>query len=669
MQIGNNQVCRGLCFSPSNYLTRKVSFMDFSALFSPIKAGNLEISNRFVVPPMGTNHANSDGTVSKRNIEYWKTRARGGWGLIIVEVTAIDPLGKAIPYQLGLWDDKFIEGFLQATEAVHKYGSKIAVQLHHAGRQTYSSVIGDQPVAPSSIACPVCKEVPRELTREEIYGLIDKFGDAALRARESGFDLVEIHGAHGYLIAQFMSPHSNKRVDEFGGSFYNRMRFPLEVIRNVRRKVGGGFPLSFRFSAEERVTGGRGLEESLAVSRLLEKAGVNVLDVSVGSYGSMQYIFATPELPPGHSLPLAAAVKTAVKIPVIAVGRFNEPVLAETAVKAGKADLIAWGRQSLADPELPNKVAAGNLEDIAPCIACNQGCAGYLFDPDKLLVSCLVNPFCGREVAVKIKPTPKGKKVVVVGAGPGGLETSWVAAACGHRVVLYEKEAVAGGQWRIGAIPPAKQAIAAAISYYLRMCQKYGVKLRLNTGATPELILSENPDVVVLATGSEPDIPLIKGIEDPRVVAAPKVLEGEVRVGPRVLVIGGGLVGCETADYLSEQGHEVTIVEALPEIAKDVQEVVRFFLLKRLKKYEVRVETEARVRECSGSGIIADQRGRELRLEGYDHIVTATGVRSVRNLEEQLQGKVAELYIIGDASSPRKAIDAIEEGAFLAVKL
>lgn len=643
--------------------------MSFPALFSPLKVGTLELPNRFVVPPMGTNHANGDGTVSERNIAYWQTRAKGGWGLIIVEVTAIDPLGKAIPYQLGIWEDKFIDGLRRATEAVHQYGAKIAVQLHHAGRQTYRSVIGARPVAPSAVSCPVCKEIPRGLTKEEIYALIEKFGDAAWRAREAGFDMVEIHGAHGYLIAQFMSPNANKRVDEFGGSFENRMRFPLEIIRNVRRKVGRGFPLSFRFSAEERILGGRDLEESLAVARLVESAGIDVLNVSVGAYGSMEYIFATPELPPGHSLPLAAAVKKAVKIPVIAVGRFNEPVLAENAVQTGKADLIAWGRQSLADPELPNKVAAGQIEEISPCIACNQGCVGYMFDPDKLLVSCLVNPFCGREVEMKIEPAHKKKKIVVVGAGPGGLEFAWVAAACGHEVVLYEKEAVAGGQWRVGAIPPSKQTIAAAIVYYLRMCQKYGVKLKMETEATVERILAGNPDTVVLATGGEADFPPLKGIDNPRVATASDVLEGNVEAGSRVVIIGGGLVGSETADFLGEQGREVTILEMLPEIAVDVQDVVRHFLLQRLYNYGVQIETETTVREITENGVKAIKNGRELHLEGYDNIIIATGARPVRALENQLQGKVSELHVIGDAAEPRKAIDAIEEGAALAVKL
>jgi NADPH-dependent 2,4-dienoyl-CoA reductase/sulfur reductase-like enzyme len=383
----------------------------------------------------------------------------------------------------------------------------------------------------------------------------------------------------------------------------------------------------------------------------------------------MEYIFATPELPPGHSLSLAAAIKETVKIPVIAVGRFNEPILAENAVQKGKADLIAWGRQSLADPELPNKLAAGQIDEISPCIACNQGCVGYLFDPERLLVSCLVNPFCGREVEMKITPAQKKKKIVVVGAGPGGLECAWVAAACGHEVILYEKKAVAGGQWRTGAIPPFKQTIATAIAYYLRMCAKYKVKLKMETEATAEQILAENPTAVVLATGGKADFPALKGLDNPRVTTAIDVLEGKIETGPRVLIIGGGLVGSETADFLGEQGRQVTILEMLPELAADVQEVVRHFLLQRLCDYGVQMETETAVREITQNGVIAFKNGQEIHLEGYDHIIIATGAQPVFALKEQLQGKIPELYLIGDAVEPRKAIDAIEEGAALAISL
>ena len=378
--------------------------MDFKILFSPVKIGNMVVPNRFVVPPMGTNLANADGTVSEEAIDYWKARAEGGWGLLIVEVTAIDPLGKAIPYQPGLWDDSFIPGFKKLVDAVHRYGAKIAVQLHHAGRQTSSQIIGKQPVAPSPIPCLVSKEMPRELSTSEVYELVEKFGDAAIRAREAGFDAVEVHGAHGYLIAQFMSPHSNKRVDEFGGSFHNRIRFPVEVMRDIRRKVGGSYPIIFRISANEKVTGGRTVDESRAAARVIESAGADALHVSIGVYGSMQYIVPPADIPPGFILSDAEEIKKAVSVPIIGVGRINDPVLAMDAILSGKADLLAWGRQSLANPDTPNKISAGLIEEISPCIACNQGCIGYIFNPEKMKATCLVNQFCGREGKMKIKP-------------------------------------------------------------------------------------------------------------------------------------------------------------------------------------------------------------------------------------------------------------------------
>ncbi|MDD2499038.1 MAG: FAD-dependent oxidoreductase, partial [Desulfitobacteriaceae bacterium] len=543
--------------------------MDFKVLFSEAKIGNMTVPNRFVVPPMGTNLANPDGTVSQEFIDYWEARAKGGWGLLIVEVTAIDPLGRAIPYQPGLWDDSFIPGFKNLVDAVHRYGAKIAVQLHHAGRQTSRSIMGSQPVAPSAVACPVSKDMPRELTTDEVYDLIEKFGDAAARAREAGFDAIELHGAHGYLIAQFMSAHSNKRVDEFGGTFYNRMRFPLEVIKNVRRKVGGSYPIIFRFSGDEKAPDGRAIDESRALARVVEEAGIDALHVSVGVYGSMQYIIPPADIPPGFILSYSEEIKKAVSLPVIGVGRINEPVLAKDAIESGKADLLAWGRQSLADPDTPNKIAAGLIEDISPCIACNQGCVGYIFNPDKMKASCLVNPFCGREGKMKIEPADKKKKVLIAGGGPGGLEAAWVAAARGHQVVLFEKDKALGGQFRVGAISPGKQNIAKAIRFYTHMGEKYGVDFRLGVEVTASQIIAEKPDVVIVATGADPSIPNIPGINNPRIITSTDVLLGLKDPGTKVLIIGGGLVGSETADLLGEHGHEVTIVEMLPEIAQD----------------------------------------------------------------------------------------------------
>ncbi len=644
--------------------------MDFKLLFSPIRIGTMEVGNRFVVPPMGTNLANPDGTVSEDLIAYWEARAKGGWGLLIVEIAGVDPLGKAIPHQLGLWDDKFIPGYKKLVDTVHRYGAKIAVQIHHAGRQTSSDILGgEEPVAPSAVPCFVSQETPRELTTEEVYQLIEKFGDAAARAREAGFDAVEIHGAHGYMVAQFMSQHTNKRVDEFGGSLYNRMRFPVEVIRDVRRKVGGSFPIIFRMSADERIVDGRNIEESKAVASIVEDAGVDAVHVSTGVYGSMQYIIPPTDVAPGFILSDAGEIKKAVSIPVIGVGRINDPVLAQQAIQTGKADLLAWGRQSLADPELPQKVAAGRIKEIQPCIACNQGCVGYIFDPNKLKCSCLVNPFCGREYKMKIEPAAQPRKVVIIGSGPGGLEAAWVAAARGHKVVLFEKEQSPGGQFRVGAIPPAKQDLTKAINYYTYMGKKYGVDFRFGTQAGIEQVLAENPDVVIVATGGEPSIPDIPGIDHPQVATANDVILGKIDVGKKALIIGGGLVGCETADLLGEHGHEVTLVEALPEIAEDVQESVKHFLLLRLKRHEVRIETNTSVKEILQDGVNVEKDGQEMQLTGFDNIIIAVGAKPVNELQSQLEGKVPELHVIGDASKPRKAIDAIEEGASLAIML
>lgn len=643
--------------------------MHYKILFSPIKIGAMEVPNRFVVPPMGTNLANPDGTVSQEFIDYWEARAKGGFGLLIVEVTAIDPLGKAIPYQPGIWDDSFIPGFKKLTDAVHKYGAKIAVQLHHAGRQTTSPIIGAQPVAPSPVPCVVSREMPRELTTNEVYDLIKKFGDAALRARNAGFDAVEIHGAHGYLIAQFMSPYSNKRVDEFGGNFQNRMRFPVEIIKDIRRKVGGSFPIIFRMSGDEMVTGGRTIDESRAVSRVVECAGTDALHVSIGVYGSMQYIIPPADVQPGFLLSASEEIKKAVSVPVIVVGRINDPELAKDAILSGKADLLSWGRQSLADPEVPNKVASGRIDEISPCIACNQGCVGYIFNPNKIKCSCLVNPFCGREGELKIEPAHKKKKVIVVGGGPGGLEAAWISAARGHSVMLYEKENVLGGQYRVGSIAPAKQDITKAINFYTNMGRKHGVDFRLGVEANAERIMAENPDVVIVATGAKPCIPNISGVEKSNVVTSTEILLGQKVPGNKVLIIGGGLVGSETADYLAEHEHDVTIVEMLTEIGRDVQDAVRHFLFKRLDEEKVTIYTNTSVKEILPNGVTAERDGKEITLTGFDTIIIAMGAESVNYLEQELERKVPELYTIGDAIEARKAIDAIEEGARIAVKI
>lgn len=644
--------------------------MKFPLLLSPIRIGTMEVKNRFVVPPMATGLADPDGNPTEKHVTYWGARAKGGYGLLIVEATAVDPLGKGSPWdEPGIWDDKFIPKWKRVVEEVHKYGVKVALQLHHAGRQTTRNKINGQPVAPSAIPCPIGKEMPRELTTEEVYELIEKFGDAARRARDAGFDAVEVHGAHGYLIAQFMSPYTNKRIDEFGGDFMSRMKFPIEIIRSIRRKVGRDYPVIFRLSGDELVAGGRNVDDSRGVAQVMEKVGVDAIHVSAGVYASAFYIIAPSAVPPAFNVYAAEEIKKAVGIPVIAVGRINDPVLAENILETGKADMVALGRASLADPEFPNKVAAGAIEEISPCIGCMQACAGYLFDPGQPHISCLVNPFTCREDELKMEKVDNPKKVMVVGGGPGGLEAAWILAKRGHHVTLYEKENVLGGQYRIGAIPPTKQDISRAIKYYITMGKKYGVSYKLGVEVTEELIDKEKPDTVILATGGVPLIPDIKGIDNPRFVKAVEVLEGKKQVGRNVLVVGGGMVGAETADFLGEHFRKVTIIEMLPEIARDEQDAVRHFLMERLNKYGVRVLTNATVKEFLDDGVVYEKDGKEEKLTGFDTVVLAMGATSYNPLEERINGKVREVYAIGDAVRARKALEAIEEAARVAVKV
>ena len=641
----------------------------FNCLYEPISFGTLEIKNRFVVPPMGTNFGNPDGTVTDQVVDYYTARAKGGFGLIIVEVTAVDPLGKAIPNELGLWSDDLIPGMRRLTDSVHRHGGKIAVQLHHAGRQTSRAIIGDQPVAPSPIPCPVMRELPRELTTDEAFALVDKFRDAAIRAREAGFDAVEIHGAHGYLIAQFMSAASNKRLDVFGGNFAGRMRFPLEIIDRTRAALGRDFPLLFRISGDEKIHGGRSIEETKAIARLVQAHGIDAMHVSICTYGSLHWMFVPGAIPPAFNVGAAAEVKKSVSIPVITVGRINDPYLAEDIIASGKADCISFGRESLADPELPNKVRAGDTDAIAPCIACLQGCVGYLFNPAIQKISCLVNPFTGKEGSHPLTPAPVKKKVMVVGGGPGGLLCAWVAARRGHDVTCYEKNDLLGGQFRLGGIPPTKQDIITALKYYITMGERAGVRYRTGQEVTPELVLREQPDAVVLATGAVPLRPAIPGLDAAGVIDAVEVLDGKQAVSGAVLVIGGGMVGAETADFLGEQGCRVTIVEMDDAIAKAVQPGPRLYLLKRLTEHDTTVIVGATVTAFHPDGVTYRADGTTHRLDGFDAVVLALGATAHNPLEAALRGRVREIHVLGDAVKARTAIDATQEAARIAVAL
>ena len=632
--------------------------MRLNKLLSPGKIGTLELKNRFVVPPMGTNFGTYEGMVTDDMIAYYRRRAKGGFGLIIIEVTAVDRKGKAIVNEVGLWDDDQIPGFKKLMDAIHEEGSKVVVQLHHAGRQSVPPYIfNEMPEAPSRVACPMLNFPPEAMTNERVWEIIDEFGDAAVRAKKAGADGVEVHGAHGYLVAQFMSPHANKRTDEFGGDFFGRMKFPQEVFKNIRSKVGPDYPLLFRFGHDEKINGGRTLEESVMVGRMAEASGVDALDISIMTYGSLPYMSAPPAMPHGFNQFPTKVIKEGVSIPVISVGRY-EPAIAESALLNGCADFISFGRESIADPDLPNKVAEEKYDEIFPCIGCTQSCLGYLNAGGT--IRCLVNPLSGLENKVDMTPVTEPKKVLVAGAGPAGLAAAMLAAKKGHKVILAEKSAEFGGQFRLASVPPCKQDIATALRAYINHCKKNGVDMRLNTPVTEELIKEINPDAVILATGGTPLHIKLPGIDGENVMDAVDVLDNTKVPGARVLVIGGGMTGVETADYMAEHGKAVTIVEMRPDIALDEAAAPRFFLIPRLKEHGVNWEVNATVKEILPDGVIYEKSGEEHRLSGYDTIVLALGVRSCNPLEETVKAMGKEVFVIGDASKPAPANKATE---------
>ncbi|WP_234970227.1 oxidoreductase [Carboxydothermus pertinax] len=642
----------------------------FEKLLEPIQIGPMKLRNRIVMPSMVTNFAAADGAVTERFKAYHQTRAKGGVGLIIVEASYVHPTGKGFKNQLGIYKDELVPGLRKLTEAVHFYGAKIAVQLYHAGRQTTSKVTGMNVVAPSPIPCPVKQEMPEELSKEEIKELIEAFGQAARRAKEAGFDAVEIHGAHGYLLNQFLSPYSNKRTDEYGGNLENRLRFPIEVIKKVREEVGEDFPIIYRMSAEEYVAGGITLEESKVIAKKLVEVGIDAIHISGGVYESSAMIIQPAAIPQGCFIENAAAIKKAIngEVPVIVVGRIKDPVMAEEIIREGKADLVAMGRALLSDPELPRKVAEGRIQEIRKCIGCNQGCIDRLFQD--IDITCLVNALTGHETEFDLETTAeKKKKVLVVGGGPAGLEAARVAALRGHKVVLYEQEEELGGQMRIAAIPPHKNEINDLLNYLINQVEKHGVVIERGKKAEIELIKEIKPDAVIVATGSEPVIPQIPGVERENVVTAHEVLNGSANVGQKVVVIGGGLVGCETAEYLADRGKQVIVVEMLDDIAMDIGLLTKALLLKRLVEKKIKILTKSKVKEILADGVIIEKENGMEQITGIDTVVVAVGSKPKNDLLKLLESEGIPVYPIGDCVKPRKIIEAIHEGFRIAYNL
>jgi 2,4-dienoyl-CoA reductase-like NADH-dependent reductase (Old Yellow Enzyme family)/thioredoxin reductase len=648
--------------------------MRYPTVFQPCKIGSLGIKNRLAMSQMTMNYATEEGLVTDKLIDHYVERAKGGVGLIFVEGSYFTPEGKGYVRQIGLVSRKQVAGLKKLANAIHRLenGTRIFLQIHHAGGRASSTVTGVQPVAPSAVPAYSGAEMPHALTRDELIGLVQAHAEAASRARDAGFDGVDIHCAHGYLIPSFLSARTNRRTDEYGGDLIGRSRFLVEIIRAIRKRVGEDFPLTIKISGDEYIDGGLGIQQMTVVARLAQAAGIDGLIVSAGTVGEMRLkdlneahkvMRTLPMMTrPGCLVPIAEEFKKALRIPVIAVGRINTITLAEEILAQGRADMVAIGRPLLADPDLPKKAEEDREEEIRPCIACNEGCYKRILQ--QLDVRCSVNPTLGKEAESAVREAVPAGRVLVIGAGPAGMEAACRAAEKGHDVTLIEKNAAPGGQLLLAAVPPGRGDIERFTHYLARRLAQSGVKAILGEKASCDTVLRLHPDAVILATGAEPHLLTVPGLGAGRAVTAWDVLSGKCAMKGPFLVVGGGLVGCETADHLSDRGESVTVVEILSAIACDADKDTKTYFEMRFQKNGVRVHAGASLVGVDGRYAIVRQGDSEMRVEAAT-VVFAVGSKPESCLYDQLVASGIPVIKVGDCMKPRRLLDSVEEG-FLA---
>lgn len=632
--------------------------MKYKKLLSPGRIGSLELKNRVIMAPMSAALGNPDGTVSEPLIAYLTARADGGVGMIITEYCFVTEEGRSSDHQISITNDSMIPGLKKMVDAVHEHGAKICLQLQHGGRRSMVKVM-----APSAIMKQTDRVTPYEMTTQDVYDLIDAFIQGAVRAKQAGFDMVEVHGSHGYLLNDFLSPSANRRTDEFGGGLTGRAKAVVMIIEGIKKACGGDYPVSVRLNGEDMVSDGNLGRDSAALAMLLEEAGADLIDVSGGMNG-VGYGIAPAAVKTGYNADPAEEIRKVVEIPVAVAGRINEPEYAESLLRKGEVEFITLGRSLFADPDFVNKAAEGKEEEICPCVGCLQRCYGS-YGHGGQFRGCMVNPFSMRETVLKLEPAKKKKKIVVVGAGAAGMEAAWTAAARGHEVELFEQNAYPGGQLKIAAIPPHKQLLARACVYYSNMCKKYGVRMHYNTKAEKALIEALNPDTVIVATGGNPLVPGIPGLKESGYIANREILLGRIAPGNRALILGGGLQGAETADFMAEHGYQVTVIEMREEIAMDDHPATQKLLLERLAAGKVELVTSARVEKVYPDGVLYRKDGEEQELRGFDSIILAFGTRSNGGLAEELKDIPAEVITVGDAAKAGNAVEAIYQGAVL----
>lgn len=645
--------------------------MKLAKLFEPGAIGNMTVPNRIVMPGIGTHSGDADGQINQRTIDYYEARARGGVGLIITQGMGFFNTG--YPHRIMLNDDRFVPGLKRLTESIHAFGTKIVCQLSHVGaggarfweghKNPETEVLG-----PSAVQSAIPSQTPRAMTVAEIHEYVEKWSDAAARAREAGFDGVEIQGAHGYFLSAFLSRYQNRRTDQYGDSLENRARFSCEVLSRTRRKVGQDFPILFRYNGCDFFEGGITLDEATLFAPLFVEAGADALDISAGNQEGRQWRDLTYLFPDGAIVHTSESIKKVVKVPVITVGKIGDLDLAESIISQGKADFVAIGRALLADPELPNKSREGRDDDIRRCIYCNNCRIGhgkkFLMDKKGAGLACTVNPALLREQEFQTRPAAKAKKVMVVGGGLAGMEAAAVLRERGHAVSLYEKTDRLGGLWNIVVQDPHKSKFSTVTEHLSRRLTTLDVPVILQTTVTPELVRREQPDAVVVATGAAPRRLDIPGATGPNVIQATSVLSGEARAGQRVVVVGGRLLGMEVALLLAEQGKQVSLLTRSA-LGGNAERNIFVVLRQKLMELKVPVYTNSPVLEITENGLYFAW-GTDKEFLAADSIVLAVGLEPEGKLEEELKGIVPEIHAVGDCVEPRNALDAINEGAEIA---
>lgn len=640
----------------------------FPHLFTPGKIGSLTLKNRIMKAPQSSGMSNMDGTVSERLVRYYRQQAAGGAGMIIVEYAYVDDIGaKSAHCHLGISNNEHIPGLAWLAENIREQGAVPAIQIEHCGRQKF---LGTQPIcAPSAIPWPKLwdqygvQAVPHVLTIEEIQDIVHAFGDAALRAKQAGFELVEIHGAHGYLLTNFFSPTTNHRTDLYGGSLENRMRIYVEIVRDVRKKVGPDFPVTIRLSGTDYEPDGFPIEDTIELAKVLEKEGIDAFHISGGDHHTMIHQVSPMAIDVCHNVWAAEAIKKVVHVPVIASGSITLPEYAEEIIASGKGDFVGLGRPLWADPEWPLKAMEDRPEDIRPCIRCNEGCLERTFFNFKA-ITCAVNPTISREGELDLKPAAKPRKIAVVGGGPAGMEAARVCKLRGHEVTLFEEKEL-GGLLHEASVPEFKSDIRPLCKYLITQIEKLGIPVEHKKASAADLA---GYDAVICATGSRPILPGVPGIDKPGVMDALEVLNGARKPEGRIAVIGGGLVGTETALHLAEQGMHTTLVEMLPKIMNGVAATDQLAYSERIAKADMEVCTGTRLVSIGDGEItVSDRTG--THTIPVDSVIIAIGLKAQDSLYGELCTQGKEAYLVGDAVHPGKIFDAFHTAYRVAWKI